>query len=49
MKMKNKIVLLREPTLAGGTYLGWGTSPSGVDKQTETITFPHPMDAGGKN
>ena len=35
----------------GGGYPipGWGTSPRlWTDKQTETITFPHPSDAGGK-
>ena len=29
--------------------LGWGTPPPRKCGQTETITFPHPSDAGGKN
>ena len=33
------------PTLA---RMGYPPPPPGVDRQTETITFPHPSDAGGK-
>ena len=49
------------PCPGGGTHpskAGWGYPPSPVqgrgyppwtNKQRETITFPHPTDAGGKN
>ena len=39
----------RVPTLDGGTYLGQGTAPLGVDRRTPVKTGPSPnSDAGGK-
>ena len=38
------------PWPGGDTYLGWGVPPPQVwtNKQAETVTFPHPTEAGGK-